>query len=91
LSAHRLIRGPLTIVTAIVLVSMMASASPLRAVPASAVGSIVISEVAPWGSSNSPPMADWFELTNIRDTAVDIAGWKVEDNSHTFANALALS
>ena len=43
------------------------------------------------GSSNSPPMADWFELTNIRDTAVDIAGWKVEDNSHTFANALALS
>lgn len=52
---------------------------------------IRITEVAPWGSGNSPIAADWFELTNTGSTAVSIAGWKVDDNSNSFGAALALS
>jgi uncharacterized protein YjiK len=52
---------------------------------------IVISEVAPWSSSNSPLAADWFEVTNTSSAAVDITGWKMDDNSHTIANAVALN
>ncbi len=52
---------------------------------------IVISEVAPWSSSNSTLAADWFEVTNTGDTTVDITGWRVDDSSHSFASALVLS
>ena len=48
--------------------------SPLRAVPASAAGSIIISEVAPWSSGNSPLGADWFEVTNTGATRRDDHG-----------------
>ena len=34
--------------------------------------------------------ADWFELTNIGSTAVNISGWKMDDNSNSFGNAVAL-
>lgn len=34
---------------------------------------------------------DWFELTNIGSTDVDITGWKVDDNSYLFTNSLALN
>ena len=34
---------------------------------------------------------DWFELTNIGSTAIDITGWKVDDSSYAFASALPLS
>ncbi|HEY1170309.1 MAG TPA: lamin tail domain-containing protein [Verrucomicrobiae bacterium] len=53
--------------------------------------SIIISEVAPWSSGNSPIGADWFEVTNTGTNAVDITGWKVDDNSASFGNALALN
>ena len=62
----------------------MTSAS---AVPTS---DIRITEVAPTGSSHSYA-ADWFELTNIGLAAVDITGWKMDDNSFLAASALALS
>jgi len=64
----------------------------LAAVSASAHSAIVITEVAPWasGDGNSPYLADWFELTNTGSSAVDITGWKVDDNSNLFANARAL-
>jgi uncharacterized protein YjiK len=52
---------------------------------------LVISEVAPWSSGNSPLKADWFEVTNTGVSAVDITGWKVDDNSNTFAAAIALN
>jgi uncharacterized protein YjiK len=52
--------------------------------------SLVISEVAPW-SSGSPVGADWFEVTNNGDVAVNIAGWKVDDASDSFAAALPLN
>jgi uncharacterized protein YjiK len=58
---------------------------------AAAPGSLVISEVAPWSSGNSPIAVDWFEVTNIGSSSVDITGWKMDDNSHSFANAVALN
>ena len=54
-------------------------------------GWLFISEVAPWSSGNSPVGADWFEVTNTSATAVDISGWKMDDNSQSFAGAVALN
>jgi uncharacterized protein YjiK len=51
---------------------------------------LFISEVTPWASGNAPYAADWFEVTNTGTTAVDITGWKIDDNSNAFANAVAL-
>jgi uncharacterized protein YjiK len=53
--------------------------------------SLVISEVAPWSSGNSPVAADWFEVTNTGSSAVNLAGWKMDDNSNAFASAVALN
>ena len=47
---------------------------------------LIISEVHPSGSSNATYAADWFEMTNTGTTAVDITGWKVDDNSNAFAH-----
>jgi hypothetical protein len=52
---------------------------------------IAVTEVAPWSSGNSPVMADWFELTNLGSSAVDITGWKVDDSSNSFAVSAALA
>ena len=54
-------------------------------------GKLFISEVAPWASSNSPVAADWFEVTNTKAVAVDITGWKIDDNSQSPAAAVALN
>ncbi len=56
-----------------------------------AQAAIVVTEVAPWSSGNSPFLADWFELTNTGSSAVNISGWKVDDNSNSFAASLALT
>lgn len=50
-----------------------------------------ITEVAPWGSSNSPYLADWFEVTNIGGRAMDMTGWKIDDSSESPAAAAALT
>jgi predicted extracellular nuclease/uncharacterized protein YjiK len=53
---------------------------------------VILSEVAPWSSTNSPGvLADWFEVTNISTGAVDITGWKMDDNSASFASAVTLN
>ena len=52
---------------------------------------LIISEVAPWSSGNSPVGADWFEVTNISAVAVDVSGWKMDDGSAAFANSVPLS
>ena len=57
---------------------------------APAHASIIISEVAPYASGNTVYAADWFELTNTGSSAVNITGWKVDDNSNSFASSLAL-
>ncbi len=53
--------------------------------------SLFISEVAPWSSGNSPIGADWFEITNTGNSAVNLTGWKMDDNSNTFAAAVTLN
>jgi hypothetical protein len=61
------------------------------AVAASAQADIIVSEVAPWSSGNSAVGADWFELSNTGSSAVDISGWKMDDNSNSFGAAVALT
>jgi Lamin Tail Domain/PEP-CTERM motif len=51
---------------------------------------LIISEVDPTGSSTSSYGADWFELKNIGTSAVDITGWKMDDNSASFSLAVPL-
>ncbi len=60
-------------------------------VESSQAATVSISEVAPWSSSNSLVGADWFEVTNNGNTALDITGWKIDDSSKSFASALALN
>ncbi len=55
------------------------------------VGSLFISEVAPWSSGNSPVAADWFEVTNTKAVAVDITGWRIDDNSQSPIGAAPLN
>lgn len=50
---------------------------------------IIISEIDPTGSS-ATYAADWFELTNTGTSAVDISGWKMDDNSNAFGSSVAL-
>lgn len=53
--------------------------------------SIIITEVNPAGSaSGNGYAADWFELKNTGASAVDITGWKMDDNSNAFASAVAI-
>jgi hypothetical protein len=58
----------------------------------SAPAAVIISEVDPSGSgSSSGYLGDWFELTNTGASAVNISGWKVDDNSDSFGAALPLT
>lgn len=57
---------------------------------ATAQAQVRITEVAPWSSGNSPVAADWFEVTNFEASAVSITGWKMDDNSNSFAASVAL-
>ncbi|HEY4095426.1 MAG TPA: SdiA-regulated domain-containing protein [Baekduia sp.] len=70
-----------------------ATSSPYTlAVTATAVTpSIVVSEVAPWGSGDASYAADWFELTNTGTTPVDLTGWKFDDDSDAFASGVTLN
>jgi len=68
----------------------LAAALALMASAASHAG-LVISEVAPWSSGSSSLGADWFEVTNTGATAVNVSGWKMDDNSNSFASAVAMS
>jgi hypothetical protein len=51
---------------------------------------LFITEVNPGGSGASPYAADWFELTNTGPSSVSLVGWKVDDNSNSFASSIAL-
>jgi len=52
--------------------------------------SLIVSEVSPWSSGNSSYAADWWELTNTGASAVDLTGYKMDDDSNAFANAVSL-
>jgi uncharacterized protein YjiK len=53
--------------------------------------SIIISEVSPWASGNSTLGSDWFELTNTGTAIQDITGWRMDDDSNSFAASVALN
>ena len=59
------------------------------ALPVAARAQLIISEVHPTGSSASY-LADWFELSNIGGTTINLTGWRMDDNSFLFANSVAL-
>lgn len=73
-------------VTKIVLAAALAAVAVL-----SARAQLAITEVAAWSSSTGSPAADWFELTNSGASTVNIAGWKMDDNSNSFAASVALN
>ena len=75
--------------TAAVLLVLTTGAPP-RVAAAGPTPPVIVSEVSATGSSNGTYNADWFELTNTGSTPVDITGWKMDDNSNAFANAVAL-
>jgi uncharacterized protein YjiK len=52
---------------------------------------LIVSEVSPWSSGNSPYAADWWEVTNTGTQVVDLTGYRMDDNSNSFANAVALN
>jgi hypothetical protein len=52
---------------------------------------IAITEVHPTGSSNATYTRDWFELTNLGPNSIDITGWRMDDNSASFANSVPLA
>ena len=55
--------------------------------------SLIVSEVAPWSSGNSPASlrVDWFEVTNTGTATANISGWKMDDDSHSFNTAVSLN
>ncbi len=55
-----------------------------------AAGKVVVSEVAPWSSGDSPLGADWFEITNLSGREIDLTGWKMDDNSESATTAVPL-
>ena len=52
---------------------------------------LAVTEVSPWSSGDAPYKADWWELTNTGPRTVDLTGFKMDDNSNAFANAVALN
>ncbi|MDI1298050.1 lamin tail domain-containing protein [Methylotenera sp.] len=62
----------------------------LSLITVQANAAVLITEVAPWGSGNAPYATDWFELTNTGSAVVNISGWKMDDNSNSFASATSL-
>jgi Lamin Tail Domain len=86
---HRFGRVGRTLLAGVV-ASVVVAAGPF-ANAAHAAGGITISEVAPWASGNSSYAVDWFEVTNSGASAVNITGWKVDDNSNSFAASLTLN
>ena len=70
--------------------AIVAAGDTLEVGSPGSVGSLFISEVAPWSSGSSPVGADWFEVTNTTSQAIDITGWKMDDSSGSPAAAVAL-
>lgn len=75
-------------ITAIFILTLGIFISPASLFASS--GTLIITEVHPSGSGNGTYAADWFEVTNLSQTPVNITGWKVDDSSNAFASAVAL-
>jgi lamin tail-like protein len=61
--------------------------------PTGGTPALIISEVAPWSSGNSPAAlrVDWFEVTNIGTATAFINGWKMDDSSNSFGSGVTLN
>jgi hypothetical protein len=57
----------------------------------SAHAQLIVSEVSPYSSGNTPFAADWFELTNTGTTAMAVSGWTMDDNSNAFASSVPMT
>ncbi|MFM1902912.1 MAG: hypothetical protein RLZZ440_812 [Planctomycetota bacterium] len=68
------------------LLAMLSIASWAASVQAAGV--LRITEVM--SSSGVGGTADWFEVTNYGDTAVDVTGWRMDDGSFNFASSYEL-
>jgi hypothetical protein len=71
--------------------SLALAAALVAALAGTAHAQVRITEVAPWSSGQAPISADWFELTNFGSTAVNLTGWKMDDDSYAAATAFALN
>lgn len=69
------------------LVGLGTVAAWLLAAACTANAQVRITEVSAWGSGNAPYGTDWFELTNFGSSAVNLAGWTMDDNSDGTAKA----
>src|SRR5688500_9109331 len=54
------------------------------------LSTVFISEVHPSGSGNGTYGADWIEVTNSGTAALDVSGWRMDDNSNAFASSVPL-
>lgn len=81
--------GPYLAIAAVIALLASAGSLPAGRFGAADAPGVVVSEIHPAGSSASYA-ADWFEVTNTGPTTVDITGWKFDDNSNSFDNAVAL-
>ncbi len=71
-----------------VLRSLLVVAGGLSAL-GTAQAQVRITEVDSTASGNASYTFDWFELTNFGSTAVDITGWKMDDDSGNSGSAAA--
>jgi hypothetical protein len=69
----------------------LAAAALIAVTFSSAHAALIVSEVSPYSSGNTPFAADWFELTNAGPAAIAVSGWKMDDNSNAFASSVPLS
>lgn len=67
-----------------------AAALLAASVATAAFADIRITEVHATGNSNTTYQADWFEVTNFGASAVDITGWRMDDNSNSLALSVAI-
>ena len=68
----------------------LATALLAIAAGSSANAALIISEVSPYSSGNTPFAADWFELTNTGTSALTVSGWKMDDNSNAFGSSVPM-
>lgn len=60
-------------------------------VASSASANLRITEAMSSSNGLGTPTVDWIEVTNYGSSAIDITGWKMDDNSFNYAVAVSLS
>ena len=68
---------------------MFLTASAVAAMSGSAHAYLRITEVM--SSSGTGGTSDWFEVTNYGTSAVDMTGFRMDDNSFSFASSVLLN